>query len=103
MGSLQVLFYNAVHKGGKGRGETAIMFLPSQLRPYLNFFKATGSPCQELSSWDNSTSISIRLGIKESQYEDILPVSSTDVASSSTIISLALPPTLSVIHFEMCK
>jgi hypothetical protein len=28
-------------------------------RPYLNNFDATGSPCHELTSWDNSSSMSI--------------------------------------------
>ena len=29
------------------------------LRPYLINFDATGSPCHELTSWDNSSSMSI--------------------------------------------
>ncbi len=29
------------------------------LRPYLVNFDATGSPCHELTSWDNSSSMSI--------------------------------------------
>ncbi len=49
-------------------------------RPYLINFDATGSPCHELTSWDNSSSMSIWLGRKESHCEDILPVSSTDGA-----------------------
>jgi hypothetical protein len=61
----------------------------TQDRPYLNNFDATGSPCHELTSWDNSSSMSIWLGRKESQCEDILPVSSTDGAASSPTISLA--------------
>jgi hypothetical protein len=32
------------------------------LRPYLINFDATGSPCHELTSWDNSSSIGIELG-----------------------------------------
>jgi hypothetical protein len=28
-------------------------------RPYLNNFDATGSPCHELTSWNNSSSMSI--------------------------------------------
>ncbi len=31
----------------------------SYLRPYLDIFKAPGSPCHELSSGDNSTSMRI--------------------------------------------
>ncbi len=60
------------------------------LRPYLINFDATGSPCHELTSWDNSSSMSIWLGRKESYCEDILPVSSTDEAVISPTISLAL-------------
>ena len=59
-------------------------------RPYLINFDATGSPCHELTSWDNSSSMSIWLGRKESHCEDILPVSSTDGAAISPTISLAL-------------
>ncbi len=59
-------------------------------RPYLNNFDATVSPCQELTSWDNSSSKSIWLSRKESHCEDILPVSSTDGAVISPTISLAL-------------
>ncbi len=59
-------------------------------RPYLINFDATGSPCHELTSWDNSSSMSILLGRKESHCEDILPVSSTDGAAISPTISLAL-------------
>ncbi len=47
----------------------------ANLRPYLDIFKPTGSPCHELTSCDNSTSMRIRPGRKESQCEDILPVS----------------------------
>ncbi len=67
-------------------------FLHAQdiLRPYLINFGATGSPCRELTSWDNSSSMSIWLGRKESHFEDILPVSSTDGAAISPTISLAL-------------
>ncbi len=61
------------------------------LRPYLDIFKPTGSPCHELTSCDNSTLMRIWLGRKESQCEDILPVSFTDGTASSTTISLALP------------
>jgi len=59
-------------------------------RPYLINFDATGSPCHELTSWDNSSSMSFWLGRKESHCEDILPVSSTDGAAISPTISLAL-------------
>jgi hypothetical protein len=59
-------------------------------RPYLINFDATGSPCHELTSWDNSSSMSIWLGRKESHCEDILPVSSTDGSAISPTISLAL-------------
>jgi hypothetical protein len=38
-------------------------------RQYLSIFNATGSPCHELTSWDNSTPSSILLGRKESQCE----------------------------------
>jgi hypothetical protein len=62
----------------------------SHLRPYLINFDATGIPCHELTSWDNSSSIGIGLGRKESHCEDILPVSSTDGAAISPTISLAL-------------
>ncbi len=48
--------------------------LPTQ-RPYLDIFKAPGSPCHELTSSDNSTSMRICLGRKESECEGILPVS----------------------------
>ena len=44
-------------------------------RPYLDIFKAPGSPCHELTSSDNSTSMRIWLGRKESQCEGLLPVS----------------------------
>jgi hypothetical protein len=56
---------------------------------------------QELTFGDNSTPPSILLSIKESQCEDILPVSGTDGGASSNNISLALPPTLSVIYFQL--
>jgi hypothetical protein len=59
-------------------------------RPYLINFDATGRPCHELTSWDNSSSMSVWLGRKESHCEDILPVSSTDGAAISPTISLAL-------------
>ncbi len=60
----------------------------SETVPYL--FWCTVSPCHELTSWDNSSSMSIWLGRKESHCEDILPVSSTDGAAISPTISLAL-------------
>jgi hypothetical protein len=38
---------------------TANAKVATVLRPYLINFDATGSPCHELTSWDNSSSMSI--------------------------------------------
>ncbi len=64
-------------------GEVQKLKDPTDPRPYLINFDATGSPCHELTTWDNSSSMSIWLGRKESHCEDILPVSSTDGAAIS--------------------
>ncbi len=43
---------------GKGLGfKCTVQY--TALRPYLINFDATGSPCHELTSWDNSSSMSI--------------------------------------------
>ncbi len=72
------------------------------LRPYLDIFKAPGSPCHELTSSDNSTSMRIWLDRKESQCEGILPVSLHRWHCQQHHISLALPQ-LSLWHTMKCK
>ena len=71
------------------------------LRPYLDIFKAPGSPCHELTSSDNSTSMRIWLGRKESQCEGILPVSlhRWHCQQHHTLSSSSSTP--SVTHYEM--
>ncbi len=71
------------------------------LRPYLDIFKAPGSPCHELTYSDNSTSMRIWLGRKESQWEGILPVSLHRWHCQQHHYLSSSSSTPSVTHYEM--
>ncbi len=70
-------------------------------RPYLDIFMAPGSPCHELTSSDNSTSMRIWLGRKESQCEGILPVSLHRWHCKQHHYLSSSSSTPSVAHYEM--
>ncbi len=65
------------------------------------YFRAPGSPCHESTSSDNSTSMRIWLGRKESQCEGILPVSLHRWHCQQHHYLSSSSSTPSVTHYEM--